>query len=175
MIQLVVGPMGTGKSEIMIEFYEYLEKRDVKATCFKPKADTRSGKIESRNGKSINAIEVENFCQMLQIVKDAHKEGIEYFIIDEIQFLSTEGLIEFVKYVQINELAVAASGLNQTSELTPFETTAHFAMYADSIKIITGKCECCKKTSKVTKCKVEKTDEVLVGDEIYSQTCYSCH
>lgn len=175
MIYLIVGPMGCGKSASLIEISKISKVSRI--LCFKPKLDSRSEKIESRNGESLEAYQVENFSQILEIIKVQSSLFTNSILIDEIQFIKTEGLLEFVKYVNNRwGMFVHCAGLNLTSSLEPFETTANVAMYADVVVHKYGKCEYCENESQVTKCKVEKDSEVLIGgDEIYTQTCYRCH
>lgn len=175
MIKLFTGPMSSGKSAIIIQLYETISEMQP-VLCFKPKKDTRSEYIISRNGKEIFAISVDDFTEIHHIIKRAfEKDDIKCFIIDEVQFLEEDGMIDFVKFVKMNDIKVYVSGLNLTSELKPFETIAHLSMYADEIEFIKGKCIYCRHDSEVTKCNVVKTSEILVGDDIYVGTCYKCH
>lgn len=175
MIKIFVGPMASGKSKRVLDIYDNIS--NVKTVmCFKPNADTRSDNIKSRNGNGAPAISVSSFLEMLEIMKRLHtKDCIDEFIVDEVQFLDREGIVEFVKFVKTSNINVYIAGLNLTSEMTPFETTAHISMYADEIEFIKGKCIYCKSKSEITKCTVEKTSEILVGDDIYVSTCYNCY
>ena len=175
MIKVITGPMSSGKSARIIDIHEKVSQlRPI--LSFKPVKDTRSSDITSRNGKEISAISANSFTEIHQILKRSfYKDEIKDCIIDEIQFLDEEGMLDFVKFVKENDINVYASGLNLTSELTPFQTFAYFSMYADEIEFTKGKCIYCKGESEVTKCTVEKDSEILVGDDIYVATCYKCH
>lgn len=175
MVRIIIGPMGSGKSEQILSDINYIKKLGDKVVCFKPKQDTRAkDEIKSRNGMSHKAIEVENLRQMYNIMKDLHFKGIRHFVCDEIQFFRTEELKMLMDFIHSRDIVFIASGLNQTSEMEPFLPTAKFAMYADEIIVKTGECVYCGGKSKRTICKVDKKDTVLVGDDIYEATCYAC-
>lgn len=173
MIDMIIGPMGSGKSKAILDFRrETLEKfPHLSVICIKPKIDTRNMGIRSRDGQRADAFEVESFKDILDIVKDNDNS---IFIIDEVQFLNEYGFSNFVKYVQVNDIPVIASGLNQTSDMTPFEVTAKLCMFADSVTVLSGKCVYCGSDGKCSKCTVEKSSDILVGDDVYQQTCYKC-
>lgn len=175
MVVLFTGPMGCGKSAHLINVCDRLSKK-YKVVAFKPNKDTRSTTIKSRNGKEIEANSVKDFDELQMQLQNANgMHLVTNCVIDEIQFLDTFGLVSFIKFVKTNKIDVYASGLNLTSELEPFDTIAKFAMYCDYVELMNGDCECCGEPSEVTKCKVEKTSEVLVGDDIYAGVCYKCH
>lgn len=175
MVKIIIGPMGSGKSECILSDVNYIKASGEKVVCFKPKKDTRtSDEIKSRNGKSHKAIEVESLRHMYEVMEELHFKGINNFVCDEIQFFETDYLIPFMSFIHNRCINFIASGLNQTSEMEPFLPTAKFAMYADRVIVKTGECEYCEGESKRTICKVDKKEDVLVGDDIYEATCYAC-
>lgn len=181
MINVVIGPMGSGKSKKMLNMRTGLLLEKIDVVCFKPSVDTRNEGIHSRDGQQADAIVVKSFKDIHEHIKSEtfNKETGRFlknkcFMIDEVQFLNVDGLIDFVKYVQCNDIPVIAAGLNQTSEMKPFETTSKLCMYADKIAVISGKCVYCGKSGKTTRCTIKKTSDILVGDDIYQQACYKC-
>lgn len=175
MIKLFVGPMGSGKSEkLLIHLHEKLQD-GTPVVCLKPEIDTRAkNEIRSRNGNFHKAISVNTFYDVLDIVQYYYRRGVKNFIIDEIQFIQSTGLYSFVDFVHGMNINVYAAGLNQTSEMKPFEVTSHFAMFADFIEVLKGVCVYCGGPSKRTRCTVKKEDTILIGDDVYEQTCYTC-
>lgn len=174
MITLITGPMGSGKSERLISEYRVCGLFRDNVLAFKPFIENRGGenKISSRCGEEIDAINVNNFNDILQMTK---RNNLNTVIIDEVQFLSIEGLKEFAMYVNKNNISVYVGGLMLASEMIPFETTINVAAYSNDFVVYNGKCECGKKAY-LTKCKVEKTSEVLIGgDAMYCATCYDCY
>lgn len=175
MIKLFVGPMGSGKSEKLLIHLNKKLQSGTPVICLKPEIDTRAkNEIKSRSGKFHKAISVNTFYDILDIVKFYYSVGVNDFIIDEIQFIKPEGLNFFIEFVHGANVDVYAAGLNQTSEMEPFEITSHFAMFADSIEVITGVCVYCGNPSKRTRCTIEKEGTILIGDDVYEQTCYAC-
>lgn len=175
MIKVFLGPMKSGKSANLIYVYEQC-KHGKDVIAIKPKLDTRDKNIKSRNGKSINAITLSNFKEIYELMKENFSINNKItYIIDEVQFFDSYGMLEFVKFAKTHQIHVYIAGLNLTSEMTPFKTTMEICMYADEIQFIKGVCDCCNEKSELTKCIVEKNDEVLIGDEIYISTCYNCY
>lgn len=173
MIKLIYGPMRSGKSATLIDAIEDAQSKNKSIRCYKPKMDTRSEYIKSRNGKKIECLSVSSFAS---IYDDAIKtKGLEIIFIDEVQFLKPDGLKILIKFALSNNIDVIASGLNLTSEFEIFETTSRYAMYCEEMEHIKGKCEVCgSEDSMFSRCNSEKNGAVLIGDEIYSQTCFKC-
>ena len=174
MIKLIYGPMRSGKSARLIEEIEKAKDKGLNIKCYKPKADTRSEYIKSRNGKLIECETVSSFISIYADVLEL-KEKPDMMFIDEVQFLNLTGLTRLVKFALENNIKIVASGLNLTSELCPFETTAKYSMFCTEIEIVHGTCEICNKEKSIfSKCNAKKDNEVLIGDEIYLQTCFKC-
>lgn len=178
MIKLIHGPMRSGKSEKLIEEIEKAQKSNLRIRCYKPKTDTRSKKIESRNGKYAECIQVSSFASIysdLICFEEETGKIVERIFIDEVQFINACGLKIFIKYALDKDIDVISSGLNLTNELVPFESTAKYAMFCDEVEFVKGLCEICNESPSIfSKCNVDKSSEVLIGDEIYSQTCNKC-
>lgn len=181
MLKLIVGPMGSGKSAEALEFVNECKNKNIPVICFKPKIDTRTvNTIKSRNGMEHKAVVVESLSNMFDLITKFYNKGITNFVCDEIQFIKVETIGEMetikqlVRFVDYNKINLVCSGLNQTSEMGPFLSTAIFTMYADKVTVKTGICEYCGGKSKRTVCTQEKSEQILVGDDIYEQTCYGC-
>lgn len=174
MIKLITGAMGSGKSaELLKEILRNDEKQNL---IVKPEMDTRTpGVIKSRNGMYVPAFEVVGFYKILKMLEKI--DDIEVIFIDELQFLETFMLREFIIYCQKNNIDVIASGLDLTSELTPFETVARFSCYADEVVKIKGKCQKCskEKTSSLSEYQGENKGDIKIGNEEYIGVCPNCH
>lgn len=175
MITLFTGPMGSGKSAYLIK--EIKKVLNNTTLVFKPTNDIRSiGCINSRNGQFILAHEVHDFKDILKYVDNMFVE-VKNIFIDELQFLSSDGLADFIINCKKRSINIYAAGLNLTSELKCFNTTGQFACYCDEIFIIQGSCEKCgsNKASLSEYVFSDKKEEFLVGSTSYISVCDKCH
>lgn len=172
MVIMVTGPMGSGKSAKLISTHNSMVALDIPVMVFKPKMDTRSCNfIKSRNGSQIEAIERENFAEILIDLKN-NKETQMVFV-DETQFLKFEGFMELYEYLMENNIDCMLGGIDLTSEMVPFETMQRIMPFCQQVRKISAQCKCGKKAH-YSKCLVKKDSDVLIGDEIYAPTCYKC-
>lgn len=174
MIKLITGPMGAGKSEVLIENFHYFSMRNQTVIAFKPKSDTRvKNIIRSRNGLSIPALEVSSFNEIInEIKKDEH---IDCVIIDEVQFFDFDGFIDLFHLCQSRNISVFLGGIDLTSELHPFTTIEKISPFCTSISKLTAHCGYCGQKAHYTLCTVPKDGEVLIGDNVYVASCYKCY
>lgn len=174
MINLIVGPMGSGKSAKLIAYYERMKKEHIESIdVYKPKIDTRNNNmIKSRNGKHISAHEVKSFKDILFNLKYC-KHPVSAIIIDEIQFFNFDGFLDLYHYLMKHNMFCVLAGIDFTSEMKPFETVRKIMPYCHNISKLFGKCEC-GRPAHYSKCLVEKTEEILIGDDIYKPICYKC-
>lgn len=174
MITLFTGAMGCGKSTHIINHFEEYGEQHL-CMAFKPGLDSRTpNKISSRDGRSIDAIEVNSFADILLICK---LKEIETIYVDEVQFIDIYGLRELFIYVKKNNISIIAGGLDLTSELQVFNVTGRFMCYANRIVKLAPRCSICNKEyATLSDCLVEKEQAVLVGgDDVYIKACHKCH
>lgn len=172
-ITVIIGAMGSGKSALLLSELMKANCRRDELLILKPKLDTRTPRaIMSRNGLFAPAIEVENFRDILTqpFLKDT-----KYIFIDEVQFIDKEGMLEFYIYCKEHNVNVFASGLDLTSELSPFDTTAKLMCYADDIVVVKGDCSCGNESRLSAFIGGSKDGDVKIGDEEYIGVCEKCH
>lgn len=173
-ITLMIGPMGSGKSKTLLEAIGIINNDKLEYLVFKPSIDTRAeDMITSRNGYSHKAINVTTFSDICQYVL---LSNIDVIFIDEVQFIHKDGLKELIKLCKNRGVEIIAAGLNLTSELEPFETTALFLCYADKIVRLRGVCECGKRANYTEFLGIKKKSTIEIGgDEKYRSSCENCH
>jgi thymidine kinase len=100
--------------------------------------------------------------------------------IDEIQFFPSVVIIN--EWVDVYGCHVFVSGLNGSSERTPFGHTLDLIPHCDDISIIKACCLTCLKNNGsltdaiFTQCKIVKESEVRIGgSDIYQPTCRRCY
>lgn len=84
-IEVIVGPMFSGKSEELIRRIKRAQIAKQKVQVFKPAIDDRYSidKVVSHNGTNINAISVVKASEIIEHLE----EDTDVIAIDEIQFL----------------------------------------------------------------------------------------
>lgn len=127
------------------------------------------GFITSRNNKSVQAIEIENIKELNNLIT----QNTNAIFIDEFQFIKGNCL-DLVNIADKN-IDIFISGLNLTAERKPFGLMNEVMCYASNVVYFTAICEECKQEAQYTFCKVEKNNDILVGDSCYEPVCEKCY
>ena len=182
-LEVICGPMFAGKSEELLRRINRFKYADIKYLIFKPKLDTRAhATAKSRDGRILDAIEVEDSTAILEYVLNLSKRNnVDAIAIDEAQFFDEQlGRIT-------NELAnmgylVYVAGLDVDFKAKPFPALANCMAYADHITKLKGVCVVCGAPSTRTQRLINgrpassSTPTVMVGDsETYESRCRRCH
>lgn len=192
MIELVVGPMFGGKSEYILSKASKHKAVGWDVLAFKPETDNRTMGIRSRIGQGMDAMSVKKWESIEEIVL-AQNGKKTLVIIDECQFMPSvteshpynrvDGALKFpsagrflwnLRHKCRYDIHILVAGLLATTELTPFQTTQNIFAIADRITHLTAFCAECGDEAAFTICTVPKTEDVLIGDEIYSPRCARC-
>ena len=182
-LEVICGPMFAGKTEELLRRINRFKYADIKYLIFKPKIDTRSGNsAKSRDGRAIDAIEVEDSTAILEYVLNlSKKNNVDAIAIDEAQFFDEQlGRVA-------NELAnmgylVYVAGLDLDFKAKPFPSMSNCLSYADHITKLKGVCVVCGAPSTRTQRLINgrpasaNSPTVMVGDsEAYESRCRRCH
>jgi thymidine kinase len=178
MIELVTGPMFSSKSEHLLSEASRYKSVGYEVLFFKPRMDTRSSnEIFSRIGRGHPAIEISEWSELEdRVIRQYPSKTI--VLIDELQFMpESDGirgagrilwdLLRDCKY----EIVIVAAGLMFTTELKIFPTTASVMTVSDRIIHRKALCKVCGKEAAFTICTMPKSEDVLVGDDIYEARC----
>ena len=160
-ITVITGPMKSGKSKKIIEYI----KQSSNYLVFKPSIDDRDfGEIKSRNGQSVKAININSFSDIFSYID----KDIKAIFIDETQFLNdVENIKMLIFKLNAFDIDLIVSGLDLDSNFNIFKATSIFMSYAHDIIKLSSICECCNtNNSYVSYCSVEKTSQILTGDNI---------
>lgn len=174
-LNTIVGPMGSGKTERLIEVYERLLAEGKEVKIFKPTKDTRTESfiVQSRNGKTAPAIPVVT-------IKGMYGQGIAFqnaILIDEIQFFEQEDLVESLLILCLLGLDVYCFGLDVTSEGKTFGQVGHLLAMSDGVDKLQCGCTRCGQPARISSYQgaADKTGDVKVGDlDDYSPLCKEC-
>ena len=172
-IEVITGPMFSGKSEELIKRVKVLEYAKANILIIKPKVDNRgtSRHISSRNGTFVKT-------KLAKNVNDIHKlltSKYDVLVIDEAQFFSNE-IITYCNKKANDGLKIIVSGLDQNYLGKPFGPIPQLLALAEFVTKLTAICFRCHLTATMTYRKSKKGKVVEIGDSnLYEARCRACH
>lgn len=178
-IEVVVGPMYSGKSEELIRRLKRAEIAKQNVIVFKHSIDDRycKEKVVSHDGSKINAI---NICDPKDIYKYIN-EDTQVVGVDEVQFFKEE-IIDIIKDLADKGKRVIAAGLDMDFRGEPFGPTPKLMAIAEFVDKLSAICMTCgnpaHRTQRLINGKPAKYSEpiVLVGaTESYEARCRLHH
>jgi thymidine kinase len=178
-IEVIVGPMYSGKSEELIRRVRRAKIAKQKVQVFKHYIDKRYSEEEvvSHCGDRIEAIPVENTKEFLTYLE----EDSNVVAIDEIQFFD-ETIVEVVELLASKGMRVICAGLDMDFRGEPFGSIPRLLAVAEVVDKITAICVVCgnqaTRTQRLIDGKPAKYSDpvVLVGaKESYEARCRKCH
>jgi len=178
-IEVIVGPMFSGKSEELIRRIKRAQIAKQKVQVFKPAIDDRYSidKVVSHNGTNINAISIVKAYEIIELLE----EDTEVIAIDEIQFFD-HSIVDVVREIADLGKRVICAGLDMDFRGEPFGPTPDIMAIAESVDKLTAICVKCgnpaTRTQRLINGKPAKYDDpiILVGaQETYEARCRKCH
>ena len=181
-LQLILGPMFSGKSTFIIRNYD-LYKNKMKTLIMNYEKDNRYDNgdfICSHNLEKRSAIKLE----LLNDLKQEYYQ-YEYFLIDEGHFFND--LKEFVLKLLDMKKKITVVGLNGDINGNVFKNLVSLIPYCDGMKYLTSICPICEdenkgflhiKLDKNNKKEKEKEYRLVGGSDIYQSVClyhYNLH
>ena len=139
-IEVVCGPMFSGKSE---ELLRRLKRADIakrKYQLFKPAVDDRYSKNEvvSHSGRKLNCIALANPYEIIEKVD----EDTKIVAIDEAQFFDLRLIATILELTEDGKRVIIA-GLDMDSRGVPFGPMPQLLAMAEEITKLTAVCESC--------------------------------
>ena len=174
-IVTLTGPMGSGKSATFIDTVREYRKQGYKTALYKPGTDTRSKDISSRNGESEPCTIIPH-GNTQELFKNLFSKPMVIGL-DEAQFFSDKDLPGILLTLASRGHIILISGLNLTSERTPFGMIPKLMAISEEITILKGECANCGSHEGIyTYAKFDKGRKVAIGgDEKYSCVCKECY
>ena len=172
-IEVIVGPMFSGKSEELIRRTKLLTYAKIKYQAFKPEIDNRWSRkeISSRSGSKIGVTPVKSSFDIINLL-DKNTLSI---IIDEAQFFD-DGLIEVVSKLANAGKRVIIAGLDTDFKDEPFGPLPEILAKAEFVTKLPGICMKCGNWGTKTQRIIASEDQILVGDDdSYEVRCRKCH
>lgn len=171
-IEVIVGPMFSGKSEELIRRLRRAEIARQRVQIFKPQIDQRYAKSEivSHSGLEIRSDNVATATEVLQRVEPR----TEVVGIDEAQFLGEELISVCMKLADMGK-RVIVSGLDTDFMGRPFEPMPRLLAVAEEITKLLAICVRCGNPAVNTQRLIASEDLIVVGAQgMYEARCRRC-
>ena len=169
-LELIIGPMFSGKSTELISRIRRAESINKKVLVIKPIIDNRYSKNEiTSHSQESKKCEI---TEKLEYLND-NVNNYDLIIIDEGQFFSD--LKKYVlKWVDDKKLHVIVAGLDGDSERKPIGQILDLIPYSDKCKKITSLCKYCNNGNKgiFSYRKIKSEQQIKIGGaETYVSVC----
>lgn len=171
-IEVIVGPMFSGKTEELIKRLRRAMYARQTVRVFKPRIDNRfsENEIVSRNQMKLESMTVTNPHEILPLSEDCDVVGI-----DEVQFFSME-IVSVADQLAHQGKRVIVAGLDLDFTAQPFESVANLLCIAEYITKTLAICVVCgNPASRSQRLAAGGTDRIVVGDvQAYEARCRKC-
>jgi thymidine kinase len=174
-IEVIVGPMFSGKSEELIRRLKRARIARQRVACFKPDIDLRYHRtsIASHSSQTHEAATVAN-VERLREALSTQLNDIEVIGIDEAQFFD-EGILPLVVELVHMGKRIIIAGLDTTFTAEPFGAIPALMAIADEVAKLSAVCMVCGAPAIHTQRLGASQELVVVGAAgIYEARCRAC-
>ena len=177
-LEVICGPMFSGKSEEMIRRLRRAEIAGQRVVIFKPQIDDRDDTTDvvSHAGARMRAVPVTSVAEIA-----AHSQSFDVVGIDEAQFLG-EGVVSLARGLADDGTRVIVAGRVQAFRRLPFGPMPELLAYAEFVDKLQAVCHRCGGPATTTQRLVDgrpapySGETVVVGAaEQYEARCRDCH
>jgi thymidine kinase len=177
-LEVICGPMFSGKSEEMIRRLRRAEIAGQRVVIFKPQIDDRYGATDvvSHAGARMRAVPITSAAEVTE-----GAEGFDVVGVDEAQFLG-EGVVACALDLAELGVRVVVAGLDQDFRRLPFGPMPDLLSHAEFVDKLQAVCHRCGGPATTTQRLVDglpapySGETVVVGaDEQYEARCRGCH
>lgn len=179
-VEIVVGPMFSGKSEELIRRVKRALIAGQKVQVFKPRLDNRYHDVDvvSHDGRRVEAIPVESTAALEAALTDPLPDVVA---VDEVQFFDPE-IVTVVTSLADAGVRVILGGLDLDFRGEPFGVVPELLARAEFVEKLTAVCVRCgapaTRTQRLIEGQPAFEDDpiILVGaEETYEARCRKCH
>ena len=171
-IELILGPMFSGKSTRLIETirkYVYKAKKTIMIKFFADKRYSEKSEVVTHDLIKYDSIDCKNLRDSFELLKKYDVIGI-----DEGQFFPD--LVEVCEELALLNKTIIIAALNGDFRMEPFPVISRIISKADKIKLLKAYCFHCHKDAKFSLRIVQSNETVLIGaGEAYKPACRECH
>ena len=173
MIEVICGPMFSGKTEELIRRLRRLQYAKVNFMLFKPTIDDRYDVINvtSHNKTSITSVPIQYASEITLHLNQ--NPSVTTVAIDEVQFLNSD-ILDICSQLDVNYHIIVA-GLDMDHKGNPFKVMQGFLPIADRIKKLSAVCVKCGEDAKMSY-KLSKDENIVDvgGSDKYEARCRKC-
>jgi len=178
-LNLIIGPMFSGKSTRLIEEIEKNIRAKNKCLVIRHSIDCRSPPniLQTHSGIIFNNCIINQYgiiCDSLDFIV---KNDVDIIAIDEGQFFNTTDMLVFIDKCRLIQKIkkIYISGLNGDFKREPFDTITKLIPLCTKIIFLSAICDCGQKAH-FSKRIIKNSNLILVGgDESYISTCLNCY
>ena len=171
-IELILGPMFSGKSTRLIELmrkYVYKAKKTIMIKYYADQRYSEKSEVVTHDLIKYDSIN----CKLLRNSFDTLKQ-YDVIGIDEGQFFAD--LVEVCEELALMGKIVLIAALNGDFRMEPFPVIQRIISKSDKIKLLKAYCFNCHKDAKFSLRIVQSNETVLIGaGEAYKPACRECH
>jgi len=177
-LEVICGPMFSGKSEEMIRRLRRAEIAGQRVVIFKPRIDDRydADDVVSHAGVRMRGVPVASVGELL-----ARAAGHDVVGIDEVQFFETS-VVGAALALADTGVRVVAAGLDQDFRRLPFGPMPELLSHAEFVDKLQAVCHRCGGPATTTQRLVDGAPALYAGDTIvvgaaeqYEARCRDCH
>lgn len=177
-VEVICGPMFSGKSEEMIRRLRRAEIAGQRVVILKPRIDDRydATDVVSHAGARMRAVPVASASEVVERAR-----GFDVVGIDEVQFLD-EAVVDHALALADGGVRVVVAGLDQDFRRLPFGPMPELLAHAEFVDKLQAVCHRCGGPATTTQRLVDgqpapySGDTVIVGAaEQYEARCRGCH
>ena len=171
-IELILGPMFSGKSTRLIEQmrkYVYKAKKTIMVKYYADQRYSEKSEVVTHDLIKYDSIN----CKLLRNSSETLKQ-YDVIGIDEGQFFAD--LVEVCEELALMGKIVLIAALNGDFRMEPFPVIQRIIAKSDKIKLLKAYCFNCHKDAKFSLRIVQSNETVLIGaGEAYKPACRECH
>ena len=171
-IELILGPMFSGKSTRLIETirkFTYKAKKTIMIKYFADQRYSEKSEVVTHDFIKYDSINCKNLKDSLETLKKYDVIGI-----DEGQFFPD--LVEICEELALLKKIIIIAALNGDFRMEPFPVISKIISKADKIKLLKAYCFNCHKDAYFSLRIVQSNETVLIGaGEAYKPACRECH
>lgn len=173
MIEVICGPMFSGKTEELIRRLRRLQYARVNFMLFKPTIDDRYDEINvtSHNKTSITSVPIQYPSEITLHLNQ--NPDVTTIAIDEVQFLNGD-IVDICSKLDVN-YHIMVAGLDMDHRGNPFKIMQGLLTIADSVSKLSAVCVKCGADAKMSY-KLSKNEDIVDvgGSEKYEARCRKC-
>ena len=177
-LEVICGPMFSGKSEEMIRRLRRAEIAGQRVLIVKPRIDDRYDAVDvvSHAGARMRGVPVASVAELT-----TRAQGFEVVGIDEVQFFSADVTAAALALADVG-VRVVAAGLDQDFRRLPFGPMPELLAHAEFVDKLQAVCHRCGGPATTTQRLVDRRpapysgETIVVGaNEQYEARCRDCH